>query len=106
MAYMAGPTAGFLLGFVAMVFVAGLAARRGLMVMIPAALIAAAIVYLPGLAWPAGVAGVFGIEAGWAGLSFDKIWAGFAANFILGDAVKAIAAALIVAGGWSVLRRT
>ncbi len=105
LAYMAGPTAGFLLGFVAMVFIAGLAARRGLVTMIGAALLGAAVVYLPGLAWPASIAGLAGIEAGWAALSFDKIWAGFAANFILGDAVKAVLAALAVSGGWAVFGR-
>lgn len=102
LAYMAGPTAGFLLGFVAMVFIAGLAARRGVLIMAGASLVAAASIYLPGLAWPAGIASLTGVEAGWAGLSFDKIWAGFAANFLLGDAVKAVLAALMVSGGWAV----
>lgn len=105
LAYMAGPSAGFLLGFVAMAGIAGFAARRGLPVMLGAALLAAGCVYIPGLAWPAGIAGLTGIDAGWAGLSFDKIWAGFAANFVLGDALKAVLAALAVSGGWAMIGR-
>jgi len=106
LAYMGGPTAGFLLGFVAMVWIAGMAAQRGFVTMLGAALLAAAVVYLPGLAWPAGVAGLVGVEAGWAGWSFDKIWAAFAANFVLGDAVKAVIAAVAVSGSWSVFGRS
>ncbi len=99
LAYMAGPTAGFLVGFLLMVYVAGLAAGRGTLVMLGASLVAAAALYIPGLAWPLGVAQLTGIDAGWAGLSADKVWGAFAAKFVFGDAVKAILAAIAVAGG-------
>ncbi len=106
LAYMAGPTAGFLIGFVGMAYIAGLAAGRGFIAMLVASLVAAAFIYLPGLAWPLGVANAFGIEAGWAGLSADKVFAGFATPFLLGDAVKALLAALLVSGAFKALRKS
>ena len=61
----AGPTAGFLLGFVAMAWAAGFAAERGLArglvgTALSALLISAAL-YIPGVAWPALLAGGFGL---------------------------------------------
>lgn len=103
--YMMGPTAGFLLGFVAMAYVAGLAAGRGVMPMLVASLVAAALLYIPGLAWPLGVASATGVEAGWAALSFDKVLGAFATPFLLGDAVKAVMAAMAVAGGMKVFAK-
>ncbi|MBC6436798.1 MAG: biotin transporter BioY [Rhodobacteraceae bacterium] len=100
----AGPTAGFLAGFVGMAWLAGLAAERGVTHgAVPAALagiVISALLYLPGVAWPMAVAGAFGVEAGWVGLSAASIWGGFVAPFLIGDAVKAVLAALIVAGPW------
>lgn len=107
--YMAGPTAGFLLGFVALAWIAGFAAERGLARGVVgtslAALVASAVIYIPGLAWPMAVAGALGLEAGWAGLGAAQVWSGFAAPFLLGDAVKAVVAALVVTGAWKALRR-
>jgi biotin transport system substrate-specific component len=107
--YMAGPTAGFLAGFVAMAWLAGFAAERGLargfLGTALVALGASAALYLPGLAWPMALAGALGIDAGWASLSAASVWSGFAAPFLLGDAVKAIVAALVVTGAWAALRR-
>lgn len=103
-----GPTAGFLVGFVFMAWAAGWVADRGakrLVVLIPAALAISALLYVPGLAWPAGIASVFGIDAGWVGKSFEKLIAGWMAPFLIGDAVKAVIAALIVSGAWTVLRK-
>ncbi|MEM7490112.1 MAG: biotin transporter BioY [Pseudomonadota bacterium] len=96
-----GPTAGFLLGFVGMAWLTGRAADRGVaspLKLAGVALAASALLYVPGLAWPLGVAQAAGIEAGWAGLSFGQVLSGFALPFLLGDAVKAILAALIVSG--------
>lgn len=108
LAYMAGPTAGFLLGFVLMVWVAGLAADRGLARgLLPTALVAlaaSALLYLPGVAWPMFAAGALGVEAGWVGTSAAKLWAGWVSPFLIGDAVKAVLAALVVTGGWAALR--
>ncbi len=104
-----GPTAGFLIGFVGMAWAAGWAAERGLargfFGTALAGIAISALLYVPGVAWPMGLAGAAGIEAGWVGLSADRIWAGFVAPFLLGDAIKAVLAALIVSGGWSLIRR-
>ncbi|WP_308916817.1 biotin transporter BioY [Jannaschia sp. LMIT008] len=101
----AGPTAGFLVGFVAMAWIAGQAAGRGLVAMIAAALLASAVLYVFGLAWPFAVAGAVGIEAGWASMDAGAMLGAFMYPFLLGDAVKAVLAALLVAGGATLLRR-
>lgn len=105
----AGPTAGFLIGFVAMAWAAGFTAERGLArgvvgTALSALLISAAL-YVPGLAWPALVAGGFGFEAGWVAQDAGFYWTWFVTPFLLGDAVKAVIAALLVAGGWKALSR-
>lgn len=105
----AGPTAGFLLGFVAMAWAAGFAAERGLARGVVgtalSALVISAALYVPGVAWPALMAGGFGFEAGWVAQDAGFYWTWFVAPFLLGDAVKAVIAALLVAGGWKVLSR-
>jgi biotin transport system substrate-specific component len=105
----AGPTAGFLVGFVAMAWAAGFAAERGLArgvvgTALSALLISAAL-YVPGVAWPALMAGGFGFEAGWVAQDAGFYWTWFVSPFLLGDAVKAVIAALLVAGGWKALSR-
>ncbi len=91
-----GPTAGFLYGFVAMAFIAGLAADAGLKKALPLALVglaASAALYIPGLAWPALTMKV----------ALNDLLSGWMLPFLAGDAVKAVLAAIVVAGGWSVL---
>ena len=87
LAYMMGPTGGYLLGFVLAAFVAGTLVRAGLaksMVgTLAIALAAGASVYLPGLLWLSGFVG-----AG-AGLLEAGLY-----PFIPGDIVKAAIAAL------------
>lgn len=105
-----GPTAGFLVGFVGLAWVAGFAVERGLAKSILgtaiAGIVASALLYIPGIAWPMSVAQLSGIEAGWIGREFGSYyWAYFMAPFLIGDAVKALLAALIVSGGWKVLKR-
>lgn len=105
-----GPTAGFLVGFVGLAWVAGFAVERGLAKGIVgtaiAGIVASALLYIPGIAWPMSVAQLSGIEAGWIGREFGSYyWAYFMAPFLIGDAVKAVLAALIVTGGWKVLKR-
>jgi biotin transport system substrate-specific component len=89
-----GPTAGFLFGFVGMAFLAGLAADTGLKKFLPLALVGIAVsaaLYVPGLAWPKLTMDVSGAD----------LLSGWMKPFLIGDAVKAIIAALVVAGGWS-----
>ena len=100
----AGPTAGFLLGFIGLAWMAGFAAERGLANGVVgtalAAVVASAVLYIPGILWPMSVAGATGIEAGWIARDFGSYyWAYFIAPFLIGDAVKAVIAALIVTGG-------
>lgn len=97
-----GPTAGFLAGFVFMAALVGMAADRGLTRSVfGAALVcaaASAALYIPGAAWPMGLAAALGLEGGWVGLGANQVWQAFAAPFVLGDAVKSVLAALIVTG--------
>ncbi len=97
--YMMGPTGGFLIGFVATAWIAGLAADRGwtanIAKTLPLALIAAVVLYIPGLIWPSITLGT-----DWAAL-----WSGWMAPFLAGDVIKAVLATLAVAGGWAVLKR-
>ena len=94
-----GPTAGFLFGFLLMVYVAGLA--RDLQVTSFFAtsfftLLASMLLYIPGIIWPLLIAEFLGIKAGWANLPVSKIMSGFIAPFILIDIVKSFVAALLV----------
>jgi len=92
-----GPTAGFLYGFVGMAFLAGLAVEKGLARgIVSTALVGmmiSAALYIPGLAWPAAV----------LGKSMPELWAGWMAPFLMGDALKAVLAAMVVWGGWKAL---
>lgn len=102
-----GPTAGFLFGFVQMAWLAGLAADRGLARgVVATALVGvavSAILYIPGVAWPMALAEVAGMTGKWVGSSADAIWTYWVSPFLLGDAVKAVLAAMVVAGGWKAL---
>lgn len=93
-----GPTAGFLFGFVGMAWLAGLAVERGLARgLVQTSLVGIVIsglLYLPGLAWPALV----------MGKTWSALWSGWMAPFLVGDAVKAVLAAMIVAGIWNLVK--
>ena len=103
----AGPTAGFLMGFVLMAGLAGLAADRGIakgfVSTALVTLVLAALLYVPGIAWPMAIASMSGVEAGWVGQEIGYYWTYFIAPFLIGDAVKAVIAALIVTGAWKAL---
>jgi biotin transport system substrate-specific component len=91
-----GPTAGFLYGFIGMAFLAGLASDAGIRKALPLALVGIAVsaaLYIPGLAWPALTMEV----------AIADLVSGWMSPFLIGDAIKAIIAALVVAGSWSVL---
>lgn len=93
LAYMMGPTGGFLIGFVLAALVAGWLAKRGFdrnpaMAMV-AALLAGAVIYVPGLLW-------LGMVIGW-----DKPVLAFGLYpFIPGDIAKAMLAAIAFPTAW------
>ena len=109
MAAFVGPTAGFLIGFVFVAFAAGWAAEKGIAKNFVgtalSALVISALLYVPGIAWPMLVANISGIEAGWIGQGFGYYWEYFISAFLIGDAVKAVIAALVVTGAWAALAR-
>lgn len=93
-----GPTGGFLAGFVAMAWLTGFLAERGfgrgLGRLFVAAFVPALLLFVPGVLWL------------WAVTPLDlerAVMAG-AVPFQLGGLVKSALAALIVAGGWKMLR--
>jgi biotin transport system substrate-specific component len=97
-ASLVGPTAGFLYGFVGMAWLAGLAVERGIARgVVSTALVGVAVsalLYIPGLAWPALA----------MGKAMPDLWAYWMAPFLLGDVVKAVIAAMVVWGGWTALK--
>lgn len=90
LAYMFGPTAGYLLGFVLATMLVGWVAERGgdrsLVRMLAAMFAGGAIVLGLGFLWLAPMIGV------------EKAWAGGVVPFLLGDALKLAIAALAVVG--------
>jgi len=98
LAWLAGPTAGFLWGFVGVAFLAGLLAERGLTRSLVATFIGAvlisALLYVPGVLW---LTAATPLDMGGA-VSRGMV------PFLLGDAVKAAVAALIVTGAWAALK--
>ena len=94
-----GPTAGFLFGFLLMVYIAGLARDFQVTSFFATSfftLLASMLLYIPGAIWPLLIAEFLGIKAGWANLPVSKIMSGFIAPFILIDIVKSFVAALLV----------
>ena len=103
-----GPTAGFLIGFAAMAYVCGLGIERfgtRLVPLVLTALASVVVLYTFGVAWPLGIASALGITAGWAALPVAGVFKGFVLPFVLGDVLKSVFAALVVAGGAKALRR-
>lgn len=99
LAWLAGPTAGFLWGFVGLAFAAGWLAERGLAKGLIGTFLSAvavsALLYVPGVLWLTAVTPLDLSGAAQAGM----------VPFLLGDAVKAAVAALVVTGAWSALGR-
>lgn len=99
LSYFAGPTAGYLAGFAVAAFVVGHLAQRGWSQsvggMIVALLIGNAIIYAFGLPW---MAYLFLAEKGGA---WVMQWG--MTNFLLGDAVKLLLAALLIPAVWKMV---
>jgi biotin transport system substrate-specific component len=103
-----GPTAGFLAGFVAMAYLAGLAVEKGIakgfVGTAVTAVVLSALLYIPGVAWAMWLGEVAGLDAAkWGADSFASIWKWYMSPFVIGDVVKAVLAALIVTGAWKAL---
>jgi biotin transport system substrate-specific component len=95
--YMAGPTGGFLVGFLAATVVTGCLAEQGFGRTLPRLLVAMTIGHLVifafGLAW-------LSVHLGAA-----QAWAVGAAPFVAGTLVKTLLAAALIQAGWLVSRR-
>lgn len=96
LAYMMGPTGGYLLGYLPAVLLGGWLAGRGWdrhpLSAMAAALLAGAVIYVPGLLWLGGVIG------------FDKPVLELGLYpFILGDLVKAALAAILFPLAWKAI---
>lgn len=103
-----GPTAGFLAGFVAMAFLAGLAVEKGIakgfVGTAVTAIVLSALLYIPGVAWAMWIGEIAGLDAAkWGADSFASIWKWYMSPFLIGDAVKAVIAALVVTGAWKAI---
>ncbi|HGG06416.1 MAG TPA: biotin transporter BioY, partial [Aliiroseovarius sp.] len=101
LAYMAGPTGGYLVGFAAAAALMGALARRGLdrtmLGMAGMMLAGTATIYLFGLTW---MSWLFAADKGMAWvLQYGMV------NFLVGDALKLVLAALVVPGVWRLVRR-
>ena len=100
LAYMAGPTGGYLVGFALAAFVVGALARAGwdrsVMGMVGALLIGNAIIYAVGLPW---MAYLFAAEKG---MAWVMQWG--MTNFLLGDLLKLALAALLIPALWRIAR--
>ena len=95
LAYMMGPTGGYLLGFVAMAAIAGWAADRGWdrnpVKLFGAMLTAEAVMMALGFAWLAVLIGA------------DKAWQFGVVPFLLPDLIKVALAACLAPAAWAVL---
>ncbi|HUE98315.1 MAG TPA: biotin transporter BioY [Anaerolineales bacterium] len=96
-AYLSGATLGYLVGFVIAAYVIGLLAERGLERSVRTSLIpffvGTTIIYVCGVAWLAVVLG-----------SFSKAIMAGLLPFLIADAIKIIAAALVLPGAWKFVR--
>jgi biotin transport system substrate-specific component len=97
MAYLSGPTLGYLVGFVMAAYVIGLLAERGLERSVRTSLIpfllGTIIIYICGVAWLTVILGNL----------TNAIAAGLA-PFLIGDTIKLIAASLVLPGAWKLVR--
>ena len=101
LAYMMGPTGGYLVGFAAAAAVMGWLAARGwdrsVAGMAGALLIGNAVIYAFGLPW---MAWLFAAEKG---MAWVAQWG--MTNFLLGDALKLALAALVLPAAWRAVGR-
>lgn len=103
LAYLVGPTGGFLLGFLAMAAIIGFAADRGAsskpLTLFAAMVVADAVLLALGFAWLLLLSG----QAGWIDQSnvVASAFAGAVQPFVIWDVLKMALAALTVTGAYS-----
>lgn len=106
-AYLAGPTGGFLLGFVPMAYIIGSAADRGasgrLGLLLIAMLVADAVLFALGFAWllALGSGAAWLDQANLVGSAFAKA----IQPFLIWDGLKMVFAALTVTGVWALAKK-
>ena len=97
LAYLSGATLGYLVGFVIAAYVIGLLAERGMERSVRTSifpfLVGTVIIYICGVAWLTVILGGFG-----------KALAAGLIPFLIGDAIKLIAAALVLPAAWRLAR--
>jgi biotin transport system substrate-specific component len=97
LAYLSGATLGYLVGFVMAAYVIGLLAERGWERSVRTSLlpffIGTVIIYACGVAWLTVILG-----------SFSKAIAAGLLPFLIGDALKLIAASLVLPAAWKVVK--
>lgn len=115
LAYIAGPTGGFLIGFIALAGIVGEAADRGWSRSIPklfaAMVFADIVVFALGFAWLAwfatlspGLMEKLSLAAGTTGAGVAFAW-GVITQFVLADLLKIALAALAVPAAWNLVDR-
>ncbi len=91
-----GPTGGYLIGFVAAAYLVGALAARGLDRRVPTAVLAflagEVVIYLFGVTW-------LSFFLGWKGALIGGLL-----PFLVGDAIKLAAAALLLPAAWKIVR--
>lgn len=105
--YLVGPTGGFLLGFLALAAIVGLAADRGAsgkpLALFGAMLLGDAVMFVLGFAWLAVMAG----QAGWIDQTnvLGSAFAKAVQPFIVWDILKMALATLTVTGAWNLFAK-
>jgi biotin transport system substrate-specific component len=104
LAYMMGPTGGFLVGFVLMAAIAGWAARRGAswLRLVGGLALAEIVMMTLGFLWLALGAQM---ASGATGLGLDKAFIHGVQPFLIGDALKVALAACFTGVGWSLVEK-
>lgn len=95
LAYMSGPTLGYLIGFIVAAFLVGLLAERGLERSVPTS-------FVPFLA---GTLVIYLFGAGWLSVQFgiEQALALGVLPFLVGDAIKLVLAALALPAAWKIV---
>jgi biotin transport system substrate-specific component len=104
LAYLMGPTGGFLIGFVLMAAIAGWAARRGAswLRLVGGLALAEIVMMTAGFLWLALGAQM---ASGATGLGLDKAFIHGVQPFLIGDALKVALAACFTGVGWSLVEK-